>query len=435
MVLHLDADAFFASVEQALHPHLRGKPVAVINAHLGDRAIVLTASYEARPFGVKTGVLYREAKRLCPQAVFVPLSMRMYGMYSLRIAQLLRTYSPSVEEASIDEWYADLSGLRQVHRTTYEGIARRIQEDISAQLGISVSCGIAHTKILSKMAAGFRKPRGLTVVRSAEREAFLASCAVGDVPGFGPSRAALLTQLGCRTALDAVRLGEERMGRLLGKRGLELHRELSGIAVSPICTTPARRQSLSHHRTFLRPAASRSMLVAEVELLLLESAAKLRRLRLAASDLWLVLREPRSPHRGARTRLALPTSNETVLLRAALVLLGGLAQDGRRYSAAGIGFGGLVPEQPTQLSLFDARENKTLLLSPAVDALNAQYGKGTVTRAAVLPADPKGQAFVGKRQGRGMGLPEITGASAPPQRKDPHRRAGPLRGSARPPPR
>src|SRR5258708_28481041 len=137
---------------------------------MGNRATVLSASYAARKFGVKTGVLYVEAKRLCPATIFVPANMHAYGIYSLRIDAILRRYSPSVEAASIDEWYVDLTGLRTIHHGSYTGIAERIQRDVERELDVTVSCGIAHTKVLSNIAAGIRKPRGITAVPSPKRE-------------------------------------------------------------------------------------------------------------------------------------------------------------------------------------------------------------------------------------------------------------------------
>lgn len=407
-ILHADADAFFASVETALNPTLRGKPVAVINAHLGNRAIVLTASYEARKFGVKTGVLYVEAKRLCPTACFVPVNMHAYGLYSLRIDAILRRSSPSVEAASVDEWFVDLTGLRSAHHASYADIALRAQAAVERELGITISCGIAHTKTLAKMASDFRKPRGLTVVRTREREAFLAACPLADVPGFGPNTQALLQHAGCRTTLDVLRLGEPRIRTLLGKRGAELFRELSGEAVHEVVTVEAQQQSLSHHRTFIEFPVARHALFAEVELLLLEASAKLRKLHLAAREVSLVLREADYTSRAASVRLSGPTANESIFIAAVTSLFPKVFRSGPRYRAAGVGLGGLTANRAAQLSLLDERENKSLDVLPVIDALNAAHGRGTVTRAAALPARPKAKAFVGEREGRRLNLPEMS---------------------------
>jgi DNA polymerase-4 len=405
-ILHVDADAFFASVEIALNPKLRGKPVAVTNSHLGNRAIILTASYEARKFGVKTGILFVDAKRLCPELVFTPISMHNYGLYSLRIAEILRRFSPVVEEASIDEWYIDLAGLRRLHHASYATIAERIQKTVEQELNITVSCGIASSKILAKMASDFRKPKGVTVVREREREAFLRHNPLADVPGFGPSTQALLQKLGCRTALDAVLLGEGRMKGLLGKRGVDMWNELSGKSMGEIVATPARRKSISHQRTFIKVVTGEE-LFAEVELLLLESAAKLRKLKLAAKEFWLALREVDYRSSGSKVRFNPPTANEACFIEALEKLFKENYHNGHRYRAAHIGFAGLVEHRPTQLSLLDPRENKTISMLPALDALNDAYGRGTVTRAAALPANPKAQAFVGRRIKRKGALPII----------------------------
>ncbi len=406
-ILHLDADAFFASVETALNPALRGRPVAVVNAHLGNRAIVLTASYEARAFGVKTGILYVEAKKRCPETVFVPVNMQAYGLYSLRIGAIMRRATPTVEDASIDEWFADLTGLRRAHASSYSAIAADLQAAVLRELGITVSCGISTTKTLAKMASDSRKPRGLTVVRERERESFLGDHPLGDVPGIGPNTEALLRKASCRTALDVARLGEVRMRALLGKRGADLWRELSGEVAWEVVTDPPPQQSLSHHRTFVTFPSVRPALFAEVELLLLEAAAKLRRLGLGAREIGLVLREADGTSRGDATRLDGPTANEAVFQRAISALFARLFVPGPRYRAAGIILGGLVEARPAQLSLLDPFENKTLNVLPAIDALNATFGRGTVTRAAALAANPARRAFVGPRTGRRLGLPTI----------------------------
>jgi nucleotidyltransferase/DNA polymerase involved in DNA repair len=406
-ILHIDADAFFASVETAVNPALKGKPVAVVNAHLGNRAIVLTANYLARPFGVKTGVRYVDAKRLCPHAVFVPVSMHTYGIYSLRIANILRRFSPTVEEASVDEWFADLTGLRRIHQTSYRGIAQQVQKAVERELGLTVSCGIATSKTLAKIASDFQKPKGLTLVPVDRIEEFLGRCDTGAVPGFGPNSQALLRQYGCLTALDVARLPEERIKALMGKRGHDLWRELHGEAVGTIVTTPPRQQSLSHCRTFIELVSDRTVLFAEVELVLLEASARLRRHGFAAKELWLRLREADFRTAGAAVRFQVPTSNEALFIDAVQGLFRDLYRPGPKYRLAEVGFGGLVDDVPAQLSLFDSRENQTIRVLPAVDELNAAFGNGTVTRAGALPAHPKDKAFVGTRQGRRLSLPTI----------------------------
>ena len=380
--------------------------MAVTNSHLGNRAIILTASYEARKFGVKTGILFVDAKRLCPEIIFVSISMHNYGLYSLRIAEIIRRFSPVVEEASIDEWFVDLSGLRRLHHASYAVIAERIQQIVEQELNITVSCGVASSKILAKMASDFRKPKGITIVREREREAFLRDCPLADVPGFGANTQDLLRKLGCSTALDAVRLGEERMYGLLGKRGRDIWQELSGKSVAEIITTPARRKSISHQRTFINVVTG-AELFGEVELLLLESAAKLRKLKLATKEFWLVLREVDYRSSGSKACFNPPTANEACFIEALEKLFKENYRAGRRYRAANIGFAGLVENRPVQLSLLDPLENKTISMIPALDALNDAYGRGTVTRAAALSANPKAQAFVGRRIGRKIGLPVI----------------------------
>src|SRR5574340_840050 len=146
-ILHLDADAFFASCEQAIHPELRGKPVITGK----ERGIVAAASYEAKARGIKRGMRLFEVKKVCPDAVMLPSDYETYSLFSLRMFEILRRFSPDVEEYSIDEAFVDLTGLRRSYHGPYEDIARNMQQTIEQELGISVSVGVSLSKVLAKI--------------------------------------------------------------------------------------------------------------------------------------------------------------------------------------------------------------------------------------------------------------------------------------------
>ena len=215
-ILHVDCDAFFTSVEQALKPELRGQPVVTGK----ERGIVACASYEAKALGVQRPMRLFEARKICPQLVCLPSDYESYSLYSKRLFDILRRFTPAVEEYSIDEAFADLGGLRRLYRTGYPEIARKMKAAVQKELGITVSVGLAASKILAKLASKEKKPDGFTTVRSSELHRFLPKIALERVCGFGPNTVALLQKKGIRNVFDYVSRPEAWARQVLGKIGL-----------------------------------------------------------------------------------------------------------------------------------------------------------------------------------------------------------------------
>jgi DNA polymerase-4/DNA polymerase V len=223
-VLHVDGDGFFASVSQALHPELKGKPVVVGK----ERGMAIAVSYEAKKYGIKRCMLISQAKKLCPSCVAVDSDFAMYSLFSQKMFSIMRSYTPMVEEYSIDEGFADIAGLRRPLNMTYEQMGKKIKDHIESSLGISVSVGISVTKSLAKLASNFRKPSGLTIVPGKYVEKLLSLTPIGAVWGIGPSSAAYLHKLGVKTALDYSLKSEEYITRRMNKPLVEIWRELNG---------------------------------------------------------------------------------------------------------------------------------------------------------------------------------------------------------------
>ena len=235
-IMHLDADAFFASCEQAVHPELRGKPVITGK----ERGIVSAASYEAKAKGVERGMRLFEARKACPNVVMLPSDYETYSLFSVRMFDILRRFSPDVEEYSIDEAFVDLTGLRRSFHGPYEEIAREVQKMIEQELGITVSVGVSLSKVLAKVASKHRKPRGLTMIPGREIHDFLAQLPVGKVWGIGPNTAAFLHKFGITTALQFARADERFIKSRLSKPFQEIWHELNGRSVYPV-TADARQ--------------------------------------------------------------------------------------------------------------------------------------------------------------------------------------------------
>ena len=241
--MHVDLDAFYASVEQLRRPELRGKPVIVGGAGVaGERGVVAAASYEARPFGVRSAMPLSRARRLCPNGIFVPCDFRAYREASKSVFSILDRYSPIIEPIALDEAYLDLTGQEALMGQP-EAVAVRLRDDVKARCGLDLSIGVASCKLVAKVASELRKPRGLVVVRPSDEAAFLAPLPLAKLPGCGPATALKLERVGVRTIGDLAALPDPLLGELFGQYG----RALGGHA----------REALKGERQLLGPGLVR----------------------------------------------------------------------------------------------------------------------------------------------------------------------------------
>jgi DNA polymerase-4 len=225
----MDMDAFFAAVEQVDNPALKGKPVIVGGA---KRGVVSTASYEARKYGVRSAMPIFEAKRRCPQGIFLPVRMDRYQEVSQKMMAVLEAVSPLVEQVSIDEAFVDLTGTERLHGDATQS-ARKIKERIWAETSLTCSIGIAPNKFLAKIASDLQKPDGLTIVPE-EVQSFLKDLPVNKLPGVGPKSEEALRGLGIRIVSDILRFPPGLLERKFGKYGLRLVELAQGIDDSSV---------------------------------------------------------------------------------------------------------------------------------------------------------------------------------------------------------
>jgi len=231
-ILHLDMDAFFASVEIRDDPSLAGKPVIIGN---NPRGVVSAASYEARKYGVRSAMPVMRAKKLCPHGVFLSGHGRRYGEVSREIMAVVHDFSPLVEQTSVDEAYVDLTGLARLHGTPL-AIARAMKARIRQETGLTASVGIAPNKYLAKVASDLDKPDGIYIVDPEMVEAFLSTLAIDKVPGIGPKTQAMLARYQVRFAGDIRRFPLEFWKERFGEKGGEfLWRRGCGVSDSPVC--------------------------------------------------------------------------------------------------------------------------------------------------------------------------------------------------------
>jgi len=227
VILHLDGDAFFSSVFQAVNPNLKGKPVITGS----ERGLATAVSYEARKYGIKRGMLTWQVKKICPECIILESDYELYALFSHKMFQILRTFTPIVEEYSIDEAFADIKGLRRPLNMSYGEIGQAIKNKIESSLGISVSIGISLTKSLAKLASSSQKPSGLTIVNGRNIEKLLMQTKIKDVWGIGENTSAYLEKFGVKTALYFALKSENFIQAHLTKPFHEIWKELRGEKV------------------------------------------------------------------------------------------------------------------------------------------------------------------------------------------------------------
>jgi DNA polymerase IV len=379
-ILHVDMDAFYASVEQRDRPELRGRPVIV--GGLGGRGVVCAASYEARPFGVHSAMPISRAKRLCPHAVYLPVRMKHYAHISREIREILLSFTPLVEPLSLDEAFLDVAGCHQLFGTAPE-IAGQIRARIKNETGLTASVGVAPNKFLAKLASDHGKPNGLVVVLPDRVSEFLSPLPVGRIWGVGKKAEKRLHDLGIETIGQLARLAEQDLVGQFGELG-EHFRKLANGDDNRQVVPDREAKSISTETTFAKDISDRQLLRDWLLDLTDQLAARLRHAGLRARTVELKIRSSdfRTRHRAE----ALPeASNATDVLwqTARAILERSLTRDMLPIRLLGVGGTRLTAEAAAQRSLFDADErDRQHTLDQAVDAIRKQFGSSAVRRGA-----------------------------------------------------
>ncbi|MDD4025018.1 MAG: DNA polymerase IV [Kiritimatiellae bacterium] len=387
-ILHVDADGFFAGVEQALTPALRGRPV-VTGA---ERGIIAAASYEAKDLGIKRGLQLHEARAIYPDLAVLPSDYETCSLYSRHLFSILRRFTPHVEEYSIDEAFADLHGCGKLMDCPLERVAEKLRDAVRTEMGLTVSVGVSLTKTLAKLCSKFRKPDGQTVLRREHLPVMLRRTPVGKVWGIGPSATAKLTARGVKTAHDFTLMEAASVLKLLHKPGYETWLELQGRKVFKLELVPKTGYaSMMKGHTFAPPSADRHLVFSEAMKNMAAALAKLRRHRHLAREIGLCLRLRDYSARAAAAALPALTAHDREAAPLLRRLFGELFLPGCDCRSTLVWLGGLVPEQNMQMDLFTDTPPRRLLgrLDRAVDRLNLRYGQGAVAHAALLDLQRK----------------------------------------------
>ena len=392
-VMHVDADAFFVSVEQVLDPSLRGRAV-IVGGLPGDvRSVVASASYEARAKGVHSAMPLPAALRLCPEAVCLRTSHHAYGDFSRRIMAILRSLCPVVQAVSLDDFYLDITGLERLHGPAIE-LGRTVKRRVRDEVGVPVTVGIAANRLVAKVASESAKPDGLFEVPPGEEAAFFAPLDVGDLPGVGPAARKALRRRGLNTLGQVAEANLETLERLFGERGPELVRRARGEDDSAVAPDRGPARSISHETTFEEDVRDRETLDATLSRLCEQACARMRKQGLSARTVSVKARYGDFRTRSASVTLPAPTRHDHDVYQAARERLDGLVRPGQALRLIGVRLSNFVPGATRQTDfLTEADHEKRDRLYESLDELRGRQGFDAIVggRSLLLRDRSRGQ--------------------------------------------
>lgn len=391
-IIHIDMDAFYASIEQLDHPEWRGLPVIVGGER---RGVVAAASYEARKFGVHSAMPIFQAKRLCPQGIYTRGRRSRYAEVSHQVMEVLRGFSPVVEQASIDEAFLDATGLERLFGPV-EQLGRGIKLAVKERTGLTCSVGAAPVKFLAKIASDLNKPDGLSILYPEAIPAFLAALPLAKIPGLGPQTLKIIRGLGVNTAGEAQSLSEEFWSRRFGKMGQVIFERCRGVdprEVEPY--TEAKSESaentLDHDTGDLEEL--KAWLLRQAE----RVGASLRRHGYRGRTITLKVKYADFKQITRSYSLKKPTNATRAIYEVAARLLDELAPSAKiRLIGVGVSnFGeereeamltlpGILPEKPDRLMPDNLDETREASLDKALDELRRRFGPEAVVRGRLF---------------------------------------------------
>ncbi len=384
IILHVDMDAFFASVEQLLHPEWRGKPVIVGADPRGGkgRGVVSAASYEARKYGVHSAMPIGQAYRRCPNGVYAPPHGHVYQEYSKKVFAVLDRFSPLIEPLSIDEAFMDMTGSLHLFGDL-EILGNRLKAEIRETTGLNASVGIAPSKSVAKIASDFCKPDGLLIVQPAKVQQFLNPLPVTRLWGIGKKMCDELNKIGIRTVSQLVEYPLDVLKQKFGKMGEHIYRMARGDDPRDVVAVEDAK-SVSNEVTFDTDQTDFEVIRNTVFYLSEKVAGRLRRAAIRGHTVHLKIRfEDFKTFTRSHSQKD-PVNLTKDIFRIAEYLLSEFNPPEYAVRLLGVGVSNLEKEQGTQLSLWDAEDQKKLKLEQAMDSIQDKFGKDAIRHAQSL---------------------------------------------------
>lgn len=382
MFAHIDADAFFASVLQRKNPRLKGKPLLALGMGGG---IAIAASYEAKRCGVRTGMRLQEARKLAPNAVAVPSDFLESCVASSQIESVLKNECPLIEKMSIDEWFLDLTSCAGGMPKNLKIWATAVQEKVRRSVGLTVSVGIAQTKLLAKMASEYRKPAGVTIVNEdgidIGLQDFLCDRPAAAIPGIGSRRQVHADAHNWKTAWDIANAPADEILRIFGRPGLDMQSELLGHPVEDI-RSPAPPKSVSRCRSF-RATRDQSTITGFLFQHFSHCILKMRRQELMCKCLNVWLRDSSFRYMGEVRKFPEYLDTEEQILPYLRACFERIHEPHKSYTQVGMALLQLHAKGPKQYDLFEAPENtnRSESMQESLDTIRTRYGRGIIVRA------------------------------------------------------
>lgn len=375
-IVHLDADAFFVSCEQARDPSLRGKKCAVGGT---ERGIISSASYEARASGVYTPMPTRAALKTCPDLILIPHTLGLYGVVSRKMFELCETLTPLVQRNSVDEGYLDLAPCGHKNTEQIEAAVRGLQRRIWDELEIPVSMGIAANKLVAQVASKLRKPRGFVVVPPGEEAAFLAPLPIGKLPGIGPKTEAALVARGLRRVGDILACSPSEQQSLFGSGWRERLAMARGEDDRPVETVEEDAKSYSQQETFGTDVGDFAEIERVAKRMLDELMTKVRADGKRVRTLTVKVRYPDFSQESHGRSLAAATDLEAPFNPLVEPLLRAAWRKRRPLRLVSVRLSG-VDDGPAQMEMFAEGEEKRRRLAGVLDRINERSRGAAVVR-------------------------------------------------------
>jgi DNA polymerase-4/DNA polymerase V len=378
-ILHIDGDAFFASVMCSVNPSLIGKPIVTGS----ERGIATAISYEAKKMGVTRGMPGFEIKKKCPECIFVESDYDLFSLVSSRMFSIMKKYTPYVEEYSIDEGFADITGLRRMYNQSYEEIALTIKKELEQKLNITFSVGLSITKSLAKLASSFRKPSGFTPVKGKHIEYLLKHRTTRDIWGVGPNTTAYLEKNNIKTALEFALLSEEFVTSHLSKPYHGIWQELRGKKIFELQLGKKEDyKSISKTETFTPPTNDKEILWSRLMSHVEDAFKKARIYNYTVGRIDIFLKTQQFAYKTTTYKLLTKTAFPLLIhgdLRKKFELI---YSSSHQYRTTGCTISDLEDAKMTQTSLFDetTTHTKTKKLYEILSSGKVDFGTSLVVK-------------------------------------------------------